>query len=176
MLTLCSFPHRCKTVRLALSLIHYLKCISKCSFPYLKGQSHNFLSLKSRILDSNGVWYCSFWSEGSINPLNLNILVQKFVPRDPEWQRTWDLKWRQEFVVSQTHVMLCASCAGTANDGTLCGDNIQNQNSILEGLKTYLTKTSNTTPNTIQNMRFQRQKTNCGTIPLTYTLQKGLHI
>ena len=25
--------HRCKTVRLALSLIHYLKCISKCSFP-----------------------------------------------------------------------------------------------------------------------------------------------
>ena len=32
-----------------------------------------FLSIKSHILDTNGVWYCSFW-EGFINPLNLTIL------------------------------------------------------------------------------------------------------
>ena len=32
-----------------------------------------FLSIKSHILDSNGVWYSSFWSDGSITPLNLTI-------------------------------------------------------------------------------------------------------
>ena len=44
---------------------------------------HFFLSIKSHILDSDGVWYSSFWSEGSIpyNPLNLTILVLDFVPR-----------------------------------------------------------------------------------------------
>ena len=26
------------------------------------------LSIKSHTLDTDGVWYCSFWSEGSINP------------------------------------------------------------------------------------------------------------
>ena len=25
-----------------------------------------------------------FWSEGSINPLNLNILVQNFIPKGPQ--------------------------------------------------------------------------------------------
>ena len=35
-------------------------------------------SIKSHI----GVWYCSFWSEGSkTQPLNLTILVPDFVPR-----------------------------------------------------------------------------------------------
>ena len=31
------------------------------------------------------VWYSSFWSEGSVNPLNLKMLVPDFVPRDLEW-------------------------------------------------------------------------------------------
>ena len=40
------------------------------------------LTTKSDILDGNGVWYCSFWSEGSkTQPLNLTILVPYFVPR-----------------------------------------------------------------------------------------------
>ena len=41
----------------------------------------SFLSITSHILDSNGVWYCSFWSEGSINPLNLNNIVPDFFYR-----------------------------------------------------------------------------------------------
>ena len=40
------------------------------------------------------MWYCSFWSEGSKHPQNLNIFVQMFVPRDLEWRRR-DLKWRR---------------------------------------------------------------------------------
>ena len=54
------------------------------------------LSIKPHILDSNGVWYCSFWLERSLNPLNLKILVLDFVPRDLKWQRTstWYLEWR----------------------------------------------------------------------------------
>ena len=54
----------------------------------------------SHILDSNGVWYCSFLSEGSINPLKLKMLVLKFVPRDLEWQRSGTLN-------------------GASNDGTV---------------------------------------------------------
>ena len=38
------------------------------------------LSIKSHILDSNGVLYCSFWSEGSINPLNFG---PGFCPQGP---------------------------------------------------------------------------------------------
>merc|ERR1711911_191172 len=50
--------------------------------PKLKGSStKNFLSPKSHILDSNGVWYSSFWSEGPKNHRNLKILVSNFVPR-----------------------------------------------------------------------------------------------
>ena len=36
------------------------------------------------LLDSNGVWYCLFWSEASINPLKLKIMVKKFVPKNVE--------------------------------------------------------------------------------------------
>merc|ERR1711923_475583 len=49
----------------------------------------NFLLPKSHILDSNGVWYNSFWSEGPKNHRNLKILVSKFVPRGFEARRTW---------------------------------------------------------------------------------------
>ena len=44
------------------------------------------------------MWYCSFWLEGStsINPLNLKILIWKFVSRDVEWRRTWYLEWRDK--------------------------------------------------------------------------------
>ena len=48
-----------------------------------------FHNCKSHILDSNGVWYSSFWSEGPKNHRNLKILVSKFVPRGFEAQRTW---------------------------------------------------------------------------------------
>ena len=55
----------------------------------LKGSStKNFLSPKSHILDSNGVWYSSFWSEGPKIHRNLKILVSKFVPRGFEARRT----------------------------------------------------------------------------------------
>ena len=30
---------------------------------------------------------------GVLNPLNLKMLVLYFVPRNLEWQHTWDLKW-----------------------------------------------------------------------------------
>ena len=56
----------------------------------LKGSStKNFLSAKSHILGSNGVWYSSFWSEGPKNHRNLKIVVSNFVPRGFEARRTW---------------------------------------------------------------------------------------
>ena len=76
--------------------------------PLLKRDSSTiclFLSIKSHILNSNGVRYSLFWSEGSINPLNIKILVPDFVPRYLEWRGTWDLEWR---------------CGGTSNGGTQC--------------------------------------------------------
>ena len=43
-----------------------------CSFQSASSKvSSLFLSIKSYILDSNGVWYSSFWSEWAINPQNL---------------------------------------------------------------------------------------------------------
>ena len=42
-----------------------------------------FLSLKSHILDTNGVWYSWFWSEGSVNSPN----SKKIVPRGFDLQR-----------------------------------------------------------------------------------------
>ena len=42
-----------------------------------------FLSTKPHILDSNEVWFSSFWSEGPKNHLTLNILVSNFVPLGP---------------------------------------------------------------------------------------------
>ena len=47
------------------------------------------LSPKSHILDSNGLWYSSFWSVVPKNHQNLKILVSKFVPRGFEARRTW---------------------------------------------------------------------------------------
>ena len=59
-------------------------------FILIKGiVEQKILSLKSHILGSYGV--CSFWSEGSIHPLNLKMLVPDFVPRDLEWRCTWSL-------------------------------------------------------------------------------------
>ena len=58
----------------------------------------NFLSPKSHILDSNGVWYSSFWSEGLKNHLNLEDLVSRFAPRDFEAKWTWDFeaRWKKQ--------------------------------------------------------------------------------
>merc|ERR1711923_365383 len=59
----------------------------------------NFLSPKSHILDSNGVWYSSFWSEGPKNHRNLKILVSKFVPRGFEARRTWGFEAQRHGVL-----------------------------------------------------------------------------
>ena len=66
----------------------------------VKGILHQkfFLSPKSHILDSNWVWYSSFWSEGPKNPRNLKILDSKFVPRGFEAQQTWGIKGQQHGV------------------------------------------------------------------------------
>merc|ERR1712012_1414396 len=66
----------------------------------LKGILHkkNFLSPKSHILDSNGVWYSSFWSEGPKNHRDLKILVSNFVPRGFEARRTWGFEGRRHGV------------------------------------------------------------------------------
>ena len=65
-----------------------------------KGILHqkNFLSPKSHILDSNGVWYSSFWSEGPKNHRNLKILVSNFVPRGFEARRTWGFEAQRDGV------------------------------------------------------------------------------
>ena len=58
-------------------------------FVCFKGIVSQFvLLIKSHILDFNVAWYCLFWSEGPINPLNLKMLVPDFVPMDLKWQRT----------------------------------------------------------------------------------------
>ena len=49
-----------------------------------EGQRILFTEWKSQISDSNRVWYCSFWSEVSINCRNLKMLVLDFVPGDIE--------------------------------------------------------------------------------------------
>ena len=46
----------------------------------LTSDTKRILSPKPQILDSNGGWYSSFWSEGPKNHLNLKMLVSKFVP------------------------------------------------------------------------------------------------
>ena len=58
----------------------------------------NFLLPKSHILDNNGVWYSSFWSEGPKNHRNLKILVSNFVPRGFEARRTWGFEARRHGV------------------------------------------------------------------------------
>ena len=54
-----------------------------------RSSQKKIISPKSHILDSNGVWYSSFLSEGSKNHRNLKNLVSKFVPRGFEARRTW---------------------------------------------------------------------------------------
>ena len=51
--------------------------------------SYRLINNQPHILDSNGVWYSSFWLEGPKNQRNLEILVSKFVPRGFEARRTW---------------------------------------------------------------------------------------
>ena len=54
--------------------------IGWASFTFHKNAT--FVSPKSHILDRNGVWYSSFWSEGPKNHLNLKHLVSEFVALD----------------------------------------------------------------------------------------------
>ena len=77
----------------------------------------SFLSITSHILDSNGVWYCSFWSEGSMNPLNMNIWVLDFVPRDLARPRTWYIKWRRGGISNGTFECLhcCEKCLSNSH-------------------------------------------------------------
>ena len=81
-----------------------------------------FLSIKSHILDSNGVWYCSFWSEGSMNPLNMNIWVLDFVPRDLARPRTWYIKWRRGGISNGTFECLhcCEKCLSNSHSRVHC--------------------------------------------------------
>ena len=61
----------------------------------LKGSStKNFLSAKSHILGSNGVWYSSFWSEGTKNHLSphAGLEVGRAAPRG-----TWGQILRPQF-------------------------------------------------------------------------------
>ena len=54
----------------------------------LKGLFTIFLfSVKSHILNSNGVWYSWFWPEGPINARNSTFLGFNFVPRDLDSRR-----------------------------------------------------------------------------------------
>ena len=54
--------------------------------------------------DSMAYMYCAFWSQGSINHINLTILIKKFVPRDLEWQRNMEPQM---------------AAAGTSNDSAV---------------------------------------------------------
>ena len=69
----------------------------------------NFLSPKSHILDSNGVWYSSFWLEGPKNHLNLKILVLKFFPRDLKGQRILDFQGRRSGTLRGSTFLLFSS-------------------------------------------------------------------
>ena len=75
-----------------------MSVVRRSFFNYLlKGSStKKNLSLKSHILDCNGVWYSSFCWEGRKNHLNLNILVPDFVPRGFEARRRWGFEARRE--------------------------------------------------------------------------------
>ena len=95
---------------------------------------------------SNGLWYCSFWSEGTITLLNLKILVVNFVPRDLEWQHNvglqmtawWDLECQLpaalqfEIPAPQFKVLLCCHSRSHV--------------ALASFKNTPLTKTSDTTP------------------------------
>ena len=54
-------------------------------WPVLKGivPQKKIVSPKPHILDSNGVWYSSFWWEVPKIHINLKIWVSKFVPQGP---------------------------------------------------------------------------------------------
>ena len=55
---------------------------------WLKGLFTIFLfSVRTHILNSNGVWYSWFWSEGPKNALNPKFLGFYFVPRDLDSRR-----------------------------------------------------------------------------------------
>ena len=54
------------------------------------------LSLKSHILDCNGLWYSLFCSEGPKKHLNLKMLVPDFVPRGFKARRRWGFEARRE--------------------------------------------------------------------------------
>ena len=57
-------------------------------FAMLKGSFTIFLfSVRTHILNSNGVWYSWFWPEGPKNAQNSIFLDFKFVPRDLDSQR-----------------------------------------------------------------------------------------
>ena len=74
------FDKKCK--------LNFLVSTSMAGSSCNKSQAVSVKNVKSHILDSNGVWYSSFWSEGPKNHRNLKILVSKFVPRGFEARRT----------------------------------------------------------------------------------------
>ena len=90
-----TYPH---IQHLAWQRPHVHRLFLKKSILHLKGYHKFFLSLKSNILDSNGVCIADFgfWSEGPKNHLNLKFWSQILSPgvsngsarRDLEWQRT----------------------------------------------------------------------------------------
>ena len=68
----------------------------------LKGSSTKKIS-KSHILDSNGVWYSSFWSEGPINHRNLKILVSNFVHLGFRGTAPWGFEGRRRGFEGRRH-------------------------------------------------------------------------
>ena len=94
-ITIPTYPH---IQHLAWQRPHVHRLFLKKSILHLKGYHKFFLSLKSNILDSNGVCIADFgfWSEGPKNHLNLKFWSQILSPgvsngsarRDLEWQRT----------------------------------------------------------------------------------------
>ena len=73
------------------------------------------LTIKSHILGSNGVWYCSFWSEGSINPQNLKIFVPDFVPGDKIWDQNCHVLGVYIVVLLEYHTPLLSKIGDLIN-------------------------------------------------------------
>ena len=81
----------------------YVLNLERWWWPVLRDRPPKNFSPKPHILDSYGVWYSSFWSEGPKNHRNLKILVSNFVPRGFEAQR--DGVWRGGAGVSRHSAM-----------------------------------------------------------------------
>ena len=120
-----------------------VKQVYKSQLVRLKWYSQLFsLFIKSHILDSNGVWYCSLRSQGSINPLKpLKFWSWSLSQDTSNGSATWFLKWLHGW--TSNYGAKCAFIQGpcTASWGPW-GQDFQN----LGGFQAPPTKTSYATP------------------------------